>query len=110
MTEFEQFCKLMEEFSELMNSHVYNEPKKVLPEETSTPDMKIAFRIECPHCTWGYEWRNDFVNQGWLALTCKHCEQEFFAKVSIPTVSVETKSNQPEAPISGQFNKTHEQT
>lgn len=61
--------------------------------------MKIAFRIECPHCKWGVEWRNDYVNQGWISLTCSHCTEEFFTKIHIPVVSVEIQKEKPEAPV-----------
>ena len=58
--------------------------------------MKITFRLECPHCKWGHEWRNDFVNMGWLELFCNHCDKSFFAKISIPEVKVETSPNIPD--------------
>lgn len=58
--------------------------------------MKIAFRIECPHCKWGYEWRDSYVNQGWLEAECAHCGENFFFKISIPTVDVQTSPGLPE--------------
>lgn len=58
--------------------------------------MKIAFRIECPHCKWGVQWSNDYVNQGWLRLTCSHCAEFFYTKISIPTVEVQTAKELPE--------------
>lgn len=67
--------------------------------------MKIAFRIECPHCHWGMEWKDNYVNQGWISLTCNHCKEESFTKIDIPIVNVKTQSEPPEEPIAGQFNK-----
>jgi len=61
--------------------------------------MKIAFRLECPHCKWGHEWRDQYVNQGWIKLECGHCEKEFFAKIHIPVVQVETSATTPDAPV-----------
>jgi hypothetical protein len=58
--------------------------------------MKIAFRLECPSCKWGHEWRQEYVNMGWLELYCSHCDKNFFAKISIPTVNVETAVDLPE--------------
>ena len=50
--------------------------------------MKISFRIECPSCHWGHEWRDEYINMGWIALKCSHCDSRFFTKISIPTVDV----------------------
>lgn len=58
--------------------------------------MKIAFRIECPHCRWGIEWKDNYVNQGWVALTCHHCKKESFTKIYIPIVNVETQIEPPD--------------
>lgn len=58
--------------------------------------MKIAFRLECPHCNWGHEWSNNYVNMGWLELYCSHCGKHFFTKISIPAVNVETQTTLPE--------------
>ena len=35
--------------------------------------MKIAFRIECPFCKWGFPWSDNYVNVGWIEVTCNHC-------------------------------------
>jgi len=40
LNEFERFRKLIEEFSELLDSRVNDEPKKILPQETSDNKMK----------------------------------------------------------------------
>lgn len=61
--------------------------------------MKIAFRLECPACHWGHEWRDDYVNQGWLELVCSHCEKSFFVKITIPSIAVEVCLDRPEAPV-----------
>lgn len=53
--------------------------------------MKLPFRIECPHCNWGHEWRNDYVNQGWLKMRCSHCEETFVTKIIVNLVDVEVK-------------------
>lgn len=58
--------------------------------------MKISFRIECPFCYWGHEWRDGYVNMGWIALKCNHCEQKFFTKIAIPTVKISTLKHLPE--------------
>lgn len=62
--------------------------------------MEIAFRIECPHCRWGYPWSNALVNQGWTCLRCHHCGRMFHVKISVPVVSVEVQAAEPNAPIS----------
>lgn len=58
--------------------------------------MKIAFRIECPHCRWGHEWHDDYVNQGWLQMRCGHCGETFVARIDIPTVNIEINKELPE--------------
>lgn len=51
--------------------------------------MKLAFRIECPHCGWGFPWSDAYVNQGWLMKPCAHCYELFCFKISIPTINIE---------------------
>ena len=58
--------------------------------------MKILFRLECPFCHWGHEWRDDYVNMGWLKLQCAHCGEKFFTKIAIPSVKVSTCKSLPE--------------
>jgi hypothetical protein len=58
--------------------------------------MKLAFRIECPHCKWGVEFRDSYVNQGWLELECYHCDNAFFTKVSVPEVKIEIEKEMAE--------------
>lgn len=58
--------------------------------------MMIAMRIECPHCKWGYPWRDSFINQGWLAHRCPKCNKKFFNKVTVMGFSVETHRELPE--------------
>lgn len=58
--------------------------------------MKFSLRIECPHCNWGHLWRDAYINQGWLVLQCGHCGEEFFTKVSIPTVDIQVEKILPE--------------
>ena len=57
--------------------------------------MKILFRIECPLCKWGHEWRDDYVNMGWLKLRCAHCGEEFYVKVTIPSVDISISKKLP---------------
>lgn len=61
--------------------------------------MTVAFRIECPHCKWGVPWSDRYVNQGWLRLSCGHCDRPLFAKVSVPTVDVQVRADEPEQPV-----------
>lgn len=61
--------------------------------------MKVAFRIECPHCKWGFEWSDHYVNQGWISLNCEHCSKGFYTKITIPMVQVETQIEDPVAPV-----------
>jgi hypothetical protein len=58
--------------------------------------VKLTFRIECPHCNWGVEFRDSYVNQGWLRLHCNHCDKEFFNKITVTGVKVETQKELPE--------------
>lgn len=63
--------------------------------------MKIAFRLECAHCGWGFPWHDSYVNQGWVELICHHCAEKFFAKITIPTVDIKISkehTGQPSAP------------
>ena len=61
--------------------------------------MKLAFRIECPHCKWGYPWSDTLVNMGWVYLVCQHCNEKFYTKISIPSVNVECEKDMPNLPI-----------
>ena len=45
--------------------------------------MKMTFRIECPLCKWGNQWNDGYINMGWIGLNCTHCEEKFFAKITI---------------------------
>ncbi len=57
--------------------------------------MKISFRIECPYCHWGHIWSDNFVNMGWLGLKCAHCESDFFTKIEVTGVSIQTNTKLP---------------
>ena len=57
--------------------------------------MKINFRIECPYCGAGHKWRDGYINQGWVELTCHKCENHFHTKITIPIVKVETEKECP---------------
>ena len=57
--------------------------------------MQLAFRIECPHCHWGYEWKNENVNMGFLKANCKHCGKSFVFKLTITGVKVEFEPELP---------------
>ena len=58
--------------------------------------MMLTFRIECPKCGWGHEFRDSYINRGWLELCCSHCENEFFAKVTVSGVNVDVQQKLPE--------------
>lgn len=60
--------------------------------------MMLAFRIECPHCKWGHTWHDSFVNQGWIVLECGHCNKEFFTKVAVTGINIETVGTDAELP------------
>lgn len=60
--------------------------------------MRIAFRIECPHCSWGFPWSDNYVNQGWLEHECTHCGRTFYNKITIPTINIEMVKEHPSAP------------
>jgi hypothetical protein len=62
--------------------------------------MKIAFRIECAHCKWGFPWSDNYVNMGWMTLECPHCDRKFYTKISIPVVDIQTQKEEPNCPIS----------
>lgn len=53
--------------------------------------MKISFRIDCPHCRWGYPWNNNDVNMGWIYAHCKHCDKKFWFRITINDIKIETK-------------------
>lgn len=58
--------------------------------------MMFTFRIECPKCKWGHEFRDSYVNQGWLKLCCSHCDNEFFTKITVSGVNVDTRQELPD--------------
>jgi hypothetical protein len=49
----------------------------------------MTFRIECPKCHWGHEFRDSYINKGFLKGACDHCENVFFFKVSVTGVDVQ---------------------
>jgi hypothetical protein len=54
--------------------------------------MKITFRIDCPH-------KN--VNMGFLKATCRHCEKQFFFKITVTGINIEIKKKlDPDIPCS----------
>ena len=57
--------------------------------------MKIALRLECPHCKWGVPWHDSFVNMGWIEMSCAHCDETFFTKITITGFNVETSKELP---------------
>jgi len=66
--------------------------------------MKITFRLECPWCNWGVAWSDNFVNMGWIKLKCSHCDKDFFTKIAITGVKIETEKELPEdVPCDGKF-------
>jgi DNA-directed RNA polymerase subunit RPC12/RpoP len=68
--------------------------------------VKISFRIECPYCNWGHNWSNNYVNQGWLALECFHCGKQFYNKITITGVNIETTKELPvDVPCHNRGNK-----
>ena len=56
-----------------------------------------------PYLSLGQEWRDSYVNQGWLALACHHCGKKFYTKISIPTIDVQVQLEDPEAPVGPAF-------
>ena len=56
----------------------------------------MTFRIECPKCHWGYEFKDSFINKGFLKGKCQHCENEFFFKITVTGVNVEVTQELPE--------------
>ena len=58
--------------------------------------MKMTFRIECPLCKWGNQWNDGYINMGWIGLICTHCEEKFFAKITINDIKVEITDSLPE--------------
>lgn len=58
--------------------------------------MKFVFRVECPHCEWGYKVRPAHVNDGWLQMKCKHCKESFFSKIALAGVTTQTSKGKPE--------------
>lgn len=58
--------------------------------------MKMIFRLECPHCKWGQEMRDSYINQGWLEGKCLHCSKAFFFKATVTGVSLESVAELPQ--------------
>lgn len=54
---------------------------------------KLLFRIECPHCGWGYKWNDDYINAGWIKLTCKHCGKTFHTKITVTGININIKKD-----------------
>ena len=56
----------------------------------------LNFRLECPKCKWGHEFRDSYVNQGWIKLHCTHCENEFWTKIAVTGIKIEIEQDLPE--------------
>lgn len=51
--------------------------------------MQMTFRIECPKCHWGHEFKDQYINMGFLKGRCDHCKNDFFFKVAVSGVQVD---------------------
>ena len=49
----------------------------------------MTFRIECPRCHWGHEFRDSYINKGFLKGVCQHCGNIFFFKITVMGVDVQ---------------------
>jgi hypothetical protein len=58
--------------------------------------MQATFRIECPKCLWGHEFKDSYINMGFLKGKCQHCGNEFFFKITVAGVNVEVSQELPE--------------
>jgi hypothetical protein len=70
--------------------------------------MKIAFRIECPHCHWGSPWSDNYVNMGWVKLRCGHCDEEFYTKITINNVDIAISKELPSGRPCQSVERSHE--
>jgi len=53
--------------------------------------MKLTFRVECPHCHWGYAMTESDINKGFIKAQCSHCQNTFFFKISVTGVNIEVQ-------------------
>lgn len=51
--------------------------------------MQVTFRIECPKCHWGHEFKDSYINMGYLKGKCQHCGNEFFWKIDVTGINVD---------------------
>ena len=58
--------------------------------------MKLVFRIECPYCHWGIEFKNSYINQGWVRVKCDHCGEQSYTKIAVTGIKIETEKELPE--------------
>jgi hypothetical protein len=57
--------------------------------------MQMTFRLECPKCHWGHEFRDSYINKGFLKGVCQHCGNTFFFKVTVMGVDVQVCQEPP---------------
>ena len=60
--------------------------------------MQMTFRIECPNCNWGHEFKNSYINQGYLKTRCQHCKELFFFKIIVGNVHIDVTHLPPDVP------------
>jgi len=57
--------------------------------------MQTTFRIECPKCHWGHEFKDSYINMGFLKGKCSHCGNDFFFKVAVSGIQVDVLQDLP---------------
>jgi hypothetical protein len=56
----------------------------------------MTFRIECPQCHWGHEFKDSYINDGFLKGKCAHCGNEFFFKITVSGIQIDVSQTFPE--------------
>lgn len=65
-------------------------------EEVGGRAVKIAFRVDCPKCRWGFPMRQADINVGYLVAKCEHCENIFYYRIIVSGIEIIIHQDLPE--------------
>jgi predicted Zn finger-like uncharacterized protein len=56
----------------------------------------MHLRVECPKCGWGYAVKDAQLNMGYVKVTCDHCSNEFWFKLTVSDINLKVSQDLPE--------------
>jgi predicted Zn finger-like uncharacterized protein len=56
----------------------------------------MHFRVECPKCGWGYAVKDAQINAGFIRVTCDHCRNRFWFKLTLSDINLKVSQDLPE--------------